>query len=907
MNPKLHSDLTRQLERDYGFKHEKEYLRKGECPSCGKKELYANAEAPWVLRCGRLNKCGAEYHVKELYPDLFTNWSERHPVTPADPNAAADAYMRDGRGFDLARVKGWYEQESYFDPFLKQGSATVRFPLPGIGYWERIIDKPERFGKRKATFKGDYKGHWWVAPGLDLAAESVKDIWIVEGIFDSTALLHHDVASATPLSCNNYPDIALKALAEQCAALGRKRPRLVWALDTGKAGERFTKKYVERSIADGWEAVAAQPPDEGKLKLDWNELHQRDKLTPKMLEDSLYRGALLMAKSAHEKATLLYNHGGHGSFYFGYDNRMWWFEVDLEKFGKAMEILSESFKDLTDDERCERAMQESHTLREIANCYFTALYYQANLITDESWYYVRVDFPHSGESIKNTFTGAMLTSAGEFKKRLLSIAPGAVYTGNGQQLDRIMQRQLFHIKTVQTIDYIGYSRDHGAWVFGDVAIHAGKLVPLNDEDFFDIGKLSIKSLNRSVDLAINTDINEFSAEWVGLLWQCYQYKGIAALAFWMGSLFAEQIRNKHKSFPFIELVGEPGAGKSTLIEFLWRLLGRSDYEGFDPSKSTMAARARNFSQVSNMPVVLIEGDRTEEDRVKQKGFDWDELKPLYNGRSVYSRGVKNSGNETYEPPFRGALVISQNANVNASDAIMQRICHIGFDLASHTHESKLAADELGQIGVDSLSGFMVKATMAEKAILASFEERLPFHEKRLLKVNGVRNLRIVKNHAMLAALVDALSHVVHLGKTERDLTHSFIEDMAAERQEAINADHPAVQNFWETYEFLNGTDDTPRLNHSRKPDQRIAINLNHFVAVASDFRQQIPDLSELKKLLKTSRVRKYIGQETVNSAINDARNKERGPLQQPRPETVKCWVFENPSAKGGREHGAQNQ
>jgi hypothetical protein len=309
----------------------------------------------------------------------------------------------------------------------------------------------------------------------------------------------------------------------------------------------------------------------------------------------------------------------------------------------------------------------------------------------------------------------------------------------------------------------------------------------------------------------------------------------------------------------------------------------------------MAARARNFSQVSNMPVVLIEGDRTEEDRVKQKGFDWDELKPLYNGRSVYSRGVKNSGNETYEPPFRGALVISQNANVNASDAIMQRICHIGFDLASHTQESKRAADELGQIGVDALSGFMLKATMAEKAILASFEERLPFHEKRLLKVQGVRNLRIVKNHAMLAALVDALSHVVSIGNVERASTQAFIEDMASERQEAINADHPSVQTFWETYEFLNGSDDTPRLNHARKEDQIIAINLNHFVAVASDLRQQIPELSELKKLLKTSRVRKYVCQKPVNSAINatwNARRSQEGGAE--RPATVKCWVFEPP-------------
>lgn len=117
-------------------------------------------------------------------------------------------------------------------------------------------------------------------------------------------------------------------------------------------------------------------------------------------------------------------------------------------------------------------------------------------------------------------------------------------------------------------------------------------------------------------------------------------KGYVALAFWLGSLFAEQIRERDKSFPFLEIVGEPGTGKSTLIEFLWKLAGREEYEGFDPSKSTAAARGRNFAQVGNLPVVLIEGDRTT-DNAKQRAFDWDELKSLYNGRASRAVGIKS--------------------------------------------------------------------------------------------------------------------------------------------------------------------------------------------------------------------------------------------------------------------------
>jgi hypothetical protein len=49
--------------------------------------------------------------------------------------------------------------------------------------------------------------------------------------------------------------------------------------------------------------------------------------------------------------------------------------------------------------------------------------------------------------------------------------------------------------------------------------------------------------------------------------------------------------------------------------------------------------ARNFAQVANMPVVLIEGDRNQEG-AKQRGFDWEDLKTAYNGRSVRTQSLR---------------------------------------------------------------------------------------------------------------------------------------------------------------------------------------------------------------------------------------------------------------------------
>ncbi len=71
----------------------------------------------------------------------------------------------------------------------------------------------------------------------------------------------------------------------------------------------------------------------------------------------------------------------------------------------------------------------------------------------------------------------------------------------------------------------------------------------------------------------------------------------------------QQIRARHKTFPVPRVDREPGAGKSTILEFLWKCVGREDYEGFDLLKSTPAVAAAHSPTVSNLPVVIIESDR----------------------------------------------------------------------------------------------------------------------------------------------------------------------------------------------------------------------------------------------------------------------------------------------------------
>lgn len=461
-----------------------------------------------------------------------------------------------------------------------------------------------------------------------------------------------------------------------------------------------------------------------------------------------------------------------------------------------------------------------------------------------------------------------------------------MFTGTGHQLDRLIEEQTEAIKTVDAIDFVGYSKEHRAYLLGDMAVRDGELVTANEEDYFEFDKLRLKTTQKSIRLEIQRDAEAFRVDWLPWLWQCFGTHGMVAMTFWFGSLFAEQIRAGHKSFPFLEATGEAGAGKTTLLTFLWKLLGRSDYEGFDPAKSSKAGRARAMGQVSGMPVVLLEADRSEPDKSHSKTFEWDELKDFFGGGTLATRGVRNGGNETYEPPFRGTIVITQNAAVDASEAILTRIVKLHFKRPQVTTESRIAADNLNALQVEEVSHFLVRAIRQERAILDLFAERVKVFEAKLRAQQDLRLERVIKNHAQMLALFDCLRLVVTVPDDMVEQTRLALLEMALERQKAISADHAMVNEFWEVYEYLEATGHGKAVvNHSRDA-QRIAINLNHFAARAAQFSQSVPDLKVLRALLGDSRRHKFIG---ANVAVNSAVLKDdlTGVGT-----TVKCWVFQ---------------
>ncbi|WP_019519360.1 toprim domain-containing protein [Faucicola boevrei] len=882
----INDQVITRLNRDYHFKQVGEWLREGICPQCNKKELYTHAHSPKVVKCGRLNKCGYEAHVKELYDDLYKDWSKTYQRTPQNPNATADAYLKEGRGLDISLIKGSYSQESFFDNQINQGTATVRFRLSNDGFWERLIDKADRF-KKKANIKYGYKinGNWWQHPKNP---KFVQELWIAEGIFDACALAEHGLHTVSTISCVNFPENALFNLKSEYDKNRRVLPKLVIAYDNDNAGRRYTLDFIAKAEKMGFKCVSAQPPYDKYKKLDWNDLHEMGLLTSSHIKQYRYYGDLLTAKTASDAGVIRYLHTRLNQFYFEHQNRTYWFELDNKKLASLTweDELQDGIDEMLANNKQEeiaklaKTIAQSSTTYEILNAKLEALYFQRNEITDESWYFVKVTTNKGEKQI--TVTGDQLSSPSKLKPRLLSVFSGVLWTGNAMQLDILAKRQMEDLKEVKTTDFIGYSKENGAYIFNDTAVKDGKFYQKNAHDYFKIGRTEIKSLANDPILHISTAQADFG--W----WHNFHYVrgdyGTIVLAWWLGSYFAEQIRAIDRSFPFFELVGQAGAGKSRLLEFCWKLSGREDYEGFDPSKSTKVAVFRNFAQVANLPVTLIEGDRNDENgNSKYQTFEWDSLKDAFNGRSIRSKGVKNNGNDTYSPPFRASIMISQNEEIRASEAMLTRIIHVKLTRDGQTLATKQIVDELDRLPLEITSRFMAHALRNEQAILATYQQKVREYEV-LFHQNHITHTRIALNHAQICALVDCLQQHIFgslMTQAQADSAKNTLMSMAKARVERLQADHPEVERFWSVFEYLQMSRNY--VNHKRVDDELIAINLNHFYKIAKLNYQDLADMTMMKRLLKNSVKYKFIDSNvTVRSNLNGY-------------DSIKCWLFARPT------------
>jgi hypothetical protein len=309
----------------------------------------------------------------------------------------------------------------------------------------------------------------------------------------------------------------------------------------------------------------------------------------------------------------------------------------------------------------------------------------------------------------------------------------------------------------------------------------------------------------------------------------------------------------------------------------------------DLAKATHSNRWRSLAQLANMPLVAIEGDPNKSESGHQRRtFDLSEAKTLYNGKGMRGTSPKNNGIETYEPPFRGALILAQNTPIDGLPEIMERLVQIPWNKSHLSTQGYQSAQRLQRLDMEQINGFMTACITQEKPLLESYAQHYQTCLERLKHEGGLSNQRLRHNHAQIMALAHALQETSILsGLQTADLAalDAYLIQCCAERHQRLDGDTPLVAEFWDMYHYLE-EEIGCRVNHSRD-ETRIAISLLDFVQQLAEHKLRPLDLPQLRQELKQSK--RYTLVEANHPILSKIKNK-----------TVKCFVFTKQGAVTGQ-------
>ncbi|KAA5603782.1 hypothetical protein F1188_19175 [Roseospira marina] len=100
----------------------------------------------------------------------------------------------------------------------------------------------------------------------------------------------------------------------------------------------------------------------------------------------------------------------------------------------------------------------------------------------------------------------------------------------------------------------------------------------------------------------------------------------------------------------------------------------------------------------------------------------------------------------------------------------------------------------------------------------------------------VQSALLLENGPVAGRMAEVLCDLCKVPGPRRQDVLETLHTAATRRQDAIASDHAVVEEWWELVEFLDPDGD--KLNHSRKPDQLLALNLNQVIQMAQQ-RQQV--------------------------------------------------------------------
>lgn len=295
---------------------------------------------------------------------------------------------------------------------------------------------------------------------------------------------------------------------------------------------------------------------------------------------------------------------------------------------------------------------------------------------------------------------SQLSNMSKFKEILFS--RGCMFFKTGEIINRILSKQTRYCQSAVYIEQLGYNRTYGVYTFSNAMLfpdmsvkYCNELGLIQSENgIFYIphwAQNNRESSNYKEERGFfyNAKSSISLIEYIQLMKTAYGNNGLVSVLYLINSLLHDLVFKECGFFPYLFLFGEPGTGKTSLINFLLSVLG-DNIQGISVKGSSYKGAARKLSQFQNALTYLKEYDND-----ISSEFD-STLKTAYDGVG-YTIALKTTDNQNKTFNVTSGIMIDGNILPVNQEAVFDRIILLELRNPRFSEEQKNAFEMLNEI------------------------------------------------------------------------------------------------------------------------------------------------------------------------------------------------------------------
>ncbi|MBL0202412.1 MAG: DNA primase [Chitinophagaceae bacterium] len=402
---------------------------------------------------------------------------------------------------------------------------------------------------------------------------------------------------------------------------------------------------------------------------------------------------------------------------------------------------------------------------------------------------------------------------GGFKKALARKG-NFVFKGNDSDLSRLQEFLQETQLDSRAIEILGFNKRYGFYAF------ANGIIPLtgaNENSFIKSDATGILIFNEKAfylpafskmfeekdDMYLTEKKfiyqlpeSEISInEWMKYFTAAYGEKSIAAILFFIGSLFRDVLLSVHKCYPILNMYGQRGSGKGKMVDSLMRMFGEPQDQIMLGGESTGKGFMRKFGQFKNAVVWLDEYKNNLPVKIIEN------IKNIYDSIG-YTTAKMSNDSQTNILSIHSACILSGQEMPIQEPALFTRVIMLLFEPGKFNDQQRQAFLKLKKIEEDGLSYLTANILPFRKKFEQDYQEQYDIIFREFLKeVNDPEiDDRMIMNISILATVFFVLKADINFPFTYKEVKSFLIENM--KYQASILKGNDDVAKWWQVVEQL---------------------------------------------------------------------------------------------------------